>query len=623
MHIGKNLEVYAMIGGVIASYRIPIGVELKAKEPIPGDEKGILTEGIKVDFRPVEQVEFIGLGKRRQKKLAIEVALMKVCPELVEGLSDNALRRLIKKLKVRIKWGTAVEAYAIDVADELKLDEKSITPRSVRIIILREPPLQTGRNYILHGTAGSIPPRSEIVFIADELEEERGEEQVDLEAVRGFCELGRAEDKVKLLERLCGGVDRYDMFMAIALTFFSALYIPFKGRVRLGTLTTEIFGDTRAFKSEGVKRACKLLGGALYISLETGGRTGLLYTIAPVKGNQGYTVVWGELIAADKKLIVIDGANKLNSEEWLEFRESRSDGCVRVRRAAKGDAWCRARVILIRNPEGGRPLNDFLFKIDALSTYQPPDIARLDVVVPAKTDEERAKKVIKRVPVKQEELERYGRLFREARKLVWSLRPEDIEITPEAIKAIEEESSKLMDEFASKKFPIISADVDVKLAKLAVAFAALDGSFSQGFDKLVVEAEHVRRVAEWWAKALRMAGLHHYAKMERRRSKMEPEELQRIILDIVEDEYASDILEHIALGVRRRSDIAAGMGVHEQTISRGVKLLKKHRLIYSTPYGYRLTPRGVQVAKAMFFEDSQLYDMKIALDGEKEGTGHD
>jgi len=319
---------------------------------------------------------------------------------------------------------------------------------------------------------------------------------VDLEAVREFCELGRAEDKVKLLERLCGGVDRYDMFMAIALTFFSALYIPFKGRARLGTLTTEIFGDTRAFKSEGVKRACKLLGGALYISLETGGRTGLLYTIAPVKGSQGYTVVWGELIAADKKLIVIDGANKLNSEEWLEFRESRSDGCVRVRRAAKGDAWCRARVILIRNPEGGRPLNDFLFKIDALSTYQPPDIARLDVVVPAETDEERAKKVIKRVPVKQEELERYGRLFREARKLVWSLRPEDIEITPEAIKAIEEESSKLMDEFASKKFPIISADVDMKLAKLAVAFAALDGSFSQGFDRLIVEAEHVRRVAE-------------------------------------------------------------------------------------------------------------------------------
>ena len=43
--------------------------------------------------------------------------------------------------------------------------------------------------------------------------------------------------------------------------------------------------------------------------------------------------------------------------------------------------------------------------------------------------------------------------------------------------------------------------------------------FSQGFDKLIVEAEHVRRVAEWWAKALRMAGLHHYAKMERKRSK--------------------------------------------------------------------------------------------------------
>jgi len=130
----------------------------------------------------------------------------------------------------------------------------------------------------------------------------------------------------------------------------------------------------------------------------------------------------------------------------------------------------------------------------------------------------------------------------------------------------------------------------------------------------------------WLSGGLRLSGWLASIIMLRwnvRGAKMEPEELQRIILDIVEDEYASDILEHIAFGIRRRSDIAAGMGVHEQTISRGVKLLKKHRLIYSTPHGYRLTPRGVQVAKAMFFEDSQLYDMKMALDGEKEGTRHD
>ena len=623
-HIGEALEAYAMIGGVVASYKIPIGVEIRAKEKLPRDEKGILCDGIKHSFRPVEQVKFITLGERRQVKLAVEMALTKAYPELVRGLSDAELRRLLKKLDARIRWGTAVEAYALDVVDELKIDDKSITPRSVKIIILREPPLQTGKNYILHGTAGAIPPRSEIVFIATELEEERGEEEIDLEAVRAFCELGSAEEKAKLLERICGGVERYDMFMATALTQFSLLYVPFKGRPRLGVISTEIFGDTRAFKSEGVKRACRLLRGALYVSLETGGRTGLLYTISPVKGGQGYTIVWGELISADKKLIVIDGANKLQTEEWLEFRESRSDGCVRVRRAAKGDAWCRARLILIRNPERGEALEEFTFKIEALSTYQPPDIARLDIIVPVETSEERAKKVFQLEPPSREEIARYGRLFMEARKFIWSLRAEDIEITLEAIKAIKEESSKLLEEFACKRYPIVSADADYKLTKISCAFAALDGSFTIEPIKLIVRAEHVRRAAKWLAGVLRKADLHHYAMNERRRRKMRLEDLRRVILDVQDHEYASEILELIALeGVKRRSDIAAVMGLNESTISRGIKLLKKHRLIYSTSRGYKLTPRGNQVARAMFLEESRLFDVREALFGGEEVERHD
>ena len=594
--VGRPLEAYAMVAGVTGVYRIPIGVELRADEAVRGDSEGVLREGVKISFRPDEQASFVGLSEGGQVRRALELALRKVCP----GVKPSAAA---DKLRVKVRWGTAVEAYAVDVVDELRIDQASVTPRGVKIVMLREAPPQTGRRYILRGTAGVISRTSEVVFVASEVEEE--EEAIDVEAVKTFADMGSAEEKVELLERICGGIDRRDMFTAIALTYFSPLYVEFKGRRRLAVLNTEVFGGTRGFKSEGAKRANRVLGGGLYVSLETGGRTGLLYTIVPLKGRGGYAVVWGELIAADRRLVIIDGANKMDREEWLEFRESRSDGIVKVRKAAKGDAWCRTRTILIRNPEGGRDLDSFLFKIEALSEYEPPDIARLDIIVPAETDIKRAKKVIKRRAYRPEEYADAVHAFREARKFIWRLRPEQVRFTPEAEAAVEELAEALLDEFEAKRYPLVSADADVKLAKLAAAWAALDGSFTPELDGVVVRGEHVRKAAEWWSRVLRKADLHVWARKERERRVIPPEELQKIVEEVSSDPVTAQLFELIAVGrVGRRTELASYVGLDEATVSRKIKILRRLKLVaYSRKKGYILTPRGIQVARAIFFEE--------------------
>jgi len=208
------------------------------------------------------------------------------------------------------------------------------------------------------------------------------------------------DEQVRLLQTATGAVGREDLLQAILLTYCSPLYILWKNVTVPGWLITEIYGDTRTFKSEGAKRVRRLLSVGLYVSMETGSRTGILYTISQTK--TGYIILWGELIYADRGVLIIDGANRLKGEEWIEFREARSDGLVKVRRAAKGEAWCRVRQIFIRNPESGEALKNFAFRLQAIK-YQPPDIARYDLFIPVW--EEHVKEIIERPPLAVDKLE--------------------------------------------------------------------------------------------------------------------------------------------------------------------------------------------------------------------------
>ena len=76
------------------------------------------------------------------------------------------------------------------------------------------------------------------------------------------------------------------------------------------------------------------------------------------------------------------------------------------------------------------------------------------------------------------------------------------------------------------------------------------------------------------------------------------EELDIILEELKEDNYAIEILDTLLKeGVVRRDVLAAGLGIHEKTVSQSMTILKKHRLVRSKPSGYQLTPRGIIVAK--------------------------
>lgn len=385
-HCRKPLEAHVLISGVSASYRVPIWAEVKASQ-CAHDGNCPLLKGISSWFYVDDQVKFIERGEGSQRTESAKMLVGRRCPEKLQCFEKNC------EFTLNLKTGTLTECFAMDAVDELRLDEKSITPRIVKIYVAREPP-QPGSVAICQGTVGTLPRTSQLVFVADNFSEAKKElDAFDLEKAKPFLLKTTMEEQVRLLQTATGAVGREDLLQAILLTYCSPLYIQWKNITTPGWLITEIYGDTRTFKSEGAKRVRRLLSVGLYVSMETGSRTGILYTISQTK--TGYIILWGELIYADRGVLIIDGANRLKGEEWIEFREARSDGLVKVRRAAKGEAWCRVRQIFIRNPESGEALKNFAFRLQAIR-YQPPDIARYDLFIPVW--EEHVKEIIERPP---------------------------------------------------------------------------------------------------------------------------------------------------------------------------------------------------------------------------------
>jgi hypothetical protein len=587
LHCKKPLEVHVLISGVSASYQVPLWARVKSSG-CAHDGNCSLLKGISSQFLVDDQVKFIERGEASQRMESAKILVGRKCPEKLQCLERNCC-----SFAVSLRMGTLTECFAMDAVDELRLDEKSMAPRIVKIYVAKEPP-QSGSVVVCQGTVGALPRTSQLVFIAENLTEAQKDiDTFDLEKAKPFLSPTTMEEQVRLLQNATGAVGREDLLQAILLAYCSPLYVTWKNVTVPGWLITEIYGDTRTFKSEGAKRVRRLLSLGLYVSMETGGRTGILYTINQTK--TGYIILWGELIYADRGVLIIDGANRLKGEEWIEFREARSDGLVKVRRAAKGDAWCRVRQIFIRNPESGEALKNFPFRLQAIK-YQPPDIARYDLFIPVW--EEHVEKIIERPPLAVDKLDETSSRLRTVVLWCQSRKPEQVEFTDEAVRAIEAQAKKFYKKYACSDFPIVSSDFDKKVAKLSASWAGATVNTDETYERIIVAKEIVEKACEWYDHVLTLNQLDEFAKIQKRMTDVSDDELKVILEDIKKEHYAVEILDTLLKeGIVRRDVLAAGLGVSEKTISESMTILKKHRLVRSKPSGYQLTPRGIIVAK--------------------------
>src|SRR5208282_5222994 len=110
------------------------------------------------------------------------------------------------------------------------------------------------------------------------------------------------------------------------------------------------------------------------ITAETASSVGLTGTATQVD-REGWFVEWGFLVLADRKLLAVDGVQKLSKSQWAVLAESERSGVVTIVKAAKGTAYARARQIKIGNPVNlesdkysTKPLREFFYPIQGLPT---------------------------------------------------------------------------------------------------------------------------------------------------------------------------------------------------------------------------------------------------------------
>jgi len=333
-------------------------------------------------------------------------------------------------------------------------------------------------------------------------------------------------------------IGRGDIATAVLLGYFTPLKVELDGEVQRGWCNILIIGDTTTGKTETVRKMLRLLDAGSLITAETASAVGLVG--AATQSDKGsWSVDWGALVLNDRRLIAVDGAHKLSKAQHASLAEAERSGTVSIMKAAKESAYARTRQIRIANPLDpesrrgeSRNICDFMHPAQAVPSFLDlMSIARLDLAVFANSDDVTAKDINHS---QEDDYDRRLELLSESLRWVWSDNLE-IRFTPEAVKLLHSEATRLYDMFYSKKIPLASIDMKWKLARLSASAAAICLSTGD-YNSLTVEADHVAYVSGFIEGVYQSAGLDSVARFDREDSEVTPGETDEILAKL------SDIL---------------------------------------------------------------------------------
>lgn len=416
-------------------------------------------------------------------------------------------------------------------------------------------------------------------------------------------------------------VERDFTLLGALLTYHSILRfnVPWATDPIRGWLEFKIVGDTGTGKSEMLDNLLNFIQLGSRVNAESTSRTGLTYKMEQSGSSGAWYIVWGAWPLADKELIWIDEDTGISKDEYGEMTLARSDGRLEVKRAVTAETPCRVRAILSGNVPYGKRIVDYGQGVESLKDiFNNEDIRRFDFAIfmrAADVDPEVYNKQIGTFPstIDSETLKN-NILF------AWSRRPEDVQFTDEAIEEILHVSTELSKVYGkANDIPLVSpSDQRNKVARLAVALAALTHSVDESGERIVVYPGHASFIYEY-LKALYNApgcGLNFYTKLTIREEDMTKGFYKRITDDLKKVDTlktGAKFFELIKLFAQqnylRQGDIEAMLSIERDETKAIVNQLTRLRMIMNSSQGYRKTPRfNSYIAYAMqlgIFDDME------------------
>lgn len=296
------------------------------------------------------------------------------------------------------------------------------------------------------------------------------------------------------------------MHVAYDLVWHSAISFEFAGKpLTKGWLECLILGDTRTGKSEAANALRQHYQSGIMRSCEGATFAGLVGGAQKMGRNDQWMVTWGALPLNDRRLVILDEMSGLmiNGKESRGIIENmssiRSEGRAEITKIANEETSARTRLIWLSNPIDRSRLSDSPDgALNALRRLvrNPEDIARYDFMLAVANNEVDAAVInsINHTKVQH----RYNQESCSALVMwAWSRRSDQIRWAPGAEEAVVEAAADLGSRYVPDP-PLVQAEnIRIKLARIAVAFAARTFSTNAKGELLIVRKAHVKAAVEF------------------------------------------------------------------------------------------------------------------------------
>ena len=293
---------------------------------------------------------------------------------------------------------------------------------------------------------------------------------------------------------------RDDILTMGLLCFMSVLRFKFAGKMLdKGWVEGCVCGSTRTGKSETLNRLMHAIQHGERVSGENLSKTGLIGGLQS-DANSHWHLTWGALPLNNGGLVFVDEAQGIPLEVMGDLSGIRSSGIAEVHKIVREKTESRTRIIWAANPRG-ESLSSYAYGIQAISELfgKPEDVARLDLAVTADQGEVDLD-TINSVPPKLGRRQYPDSALSHLVLWAWSRKSDMVEFTPKATEECMAVAGRMAKKFAAAIPLAQPAEQRIKIARMAVACAALTFSTRDG-ERLIVLPEHVKWVEAFLDKA--------------------------------------------------------------------------------------------------------------------------
>lgn len=497
------------------------------------------------------------------------------------------------------------------ISGEFNSDKEQQITRTRAIYLGHD--IELNKGYLLYGVVWNHPRTGKAIFMVDRLEPLQSTLSTfalgtdRLAELKIFQTANQQEplDKMREIHKIFNNSfirvwGREELIMAVDLVYHSVRRINFQKTMGLkGWLDILILGDTRQGKSDVTEKLMRHYDLGVLASGETASRTGLLYTIRIVQGEDAW-VAFGLLPRMNGYLVVIDEIHGMPAEDFREFTLVRSKGVVDVKRVASGSAHAETRLISIANARPGKALASYGYPVQAIQDipcFQAlEDVARFDFCIGVRagdvTDDVINTDVLNLPDVDNPYT---AELCHDLIMWVWTRRPEQIRVDPETEKTILAMALEISQDYIPDIPLIESADIRHKLMRIAAAIAGRTYNTEDG-EILIVDPSHAYAAREILDVFYKADGLNYYGWSDDHKRIMHSE---RRLIELSVSFRAAFVQqwEDISTWILEVSEfnktlLKAACGLISTEIDQVMSFLITNKFIVTDKHKYIKTPQG-------------------------------